>query len=144
MVDGAGSGGSDLGGGAGGGDLGGGTGSGDLDAGGGGSSPGSIIDIDADISVDGGTVDANLDAGLDTEGGSLLELDAATDIAAEEPVAAELDSSESAVIETDLGIEEGINDAPASGEVEAGIEADVDASGESDEPMDNPADGLSL
>ena len=43
------------------------------------------------------------------------------------PVAAEMDSTESAVIETDLG-----------------IEADVNAGGGSDEPIDSPADGLSL
>ncbi len=110
-----------------------------------GPSDGSIMDIDADVNVGGGGVDANLDVGLDTEaGGGLLELDAASDVAAEAPVSMEVDSAESAVIESDLGIEEGINEAPASGEVEAGIEADVDASGESDEPIDNPADGLSL
>ena len=40
--------------------------------------------------------------------------------------------------------EEGIHEAPASGEAEAGIEADVDASGEPDEPVSNPVDGLSL
>ena len=127
--------GSDLG--AGGGDLGGGTG-GDLGG-------GSIIDIDADVSTDGGTIDADVDVGVNTEADSLLDLDAGTDVAiTEEPVTVELDAAESAVIETDLGIEEGVNEAPASGEVEAGIEADVDASGESDEPIDNPADGLSL
>ena len=146
-----GSGGSDLGGSAGGGDLGGGAG-GVVEPGlGGGTeepvagpSEGSIIDIDAGVNVGGGEVDANLDVGVDTEAGSLLELDAASDIAAEAPIAVEVDSAESAVIESDLGIEEGINEAPASGEVEAGIEANVDASGESDEPVDNPADGLSL
>ncbi len=130
----------DLGGGTGGGDLGGGTETDSSPSGG-----GSIIDIGADVSTDGGTVDANLDAGINTEADSLLELDAATDVAiTEEPVALELDSAESAVIETDLGVEEGINEAPASGEVEAGIEADVDASGESDEPVSSPGGGLSL
>ena len=109
-----------------------------------GPSGGSIIDIDADVNLSGGEVDANLDAGINTEADSLLELDATSDVTMDTPVAAEVDSTESAVIETDLGIEEGINEAPASGEVEAGIEADVDASGESDEPIDNPADGLSL
>lgn len=145
--------------GSGGGELtGGGTGGGELTGGGGLEEPaggteepvagpsggGSIIEIDADVNVDGGNVDANLDAGVDTEAGSLLELDADTDVAADAPVAVEVDSAESAVIESNLGVEEGINDAPASGEAEAGLEADVDASGESDEPIDNPADGLSL
>ena len=144
---GIGAGGGDLGGGTGGGDLGGsiggGGGGGDMEPPGGTETGGgSIIDIDTDVNVGGGEVDASLDVGVDTEAGSLLELDAASDIAAEEPVAIEVDSTESAVIESDLGVEEGINDAPASGEAEAGIEADVDASGESDEPIDNPADGL--
>lgn len=129
--------------GGGGGNLGGDTGGGDLGGGPGGG--GSIIDLDANLSLDGGTVDVNLDAGINTEADSLLELDAATDVAiTEELVALELDSTESALIETDLGVEEGINEAPASGEAEAGIEANVDASGESDEPIDNPANGLSL
>ena len=135
-------GGSDLGGGATGGGAGGGDLGGTID-----SEPsggGAIIDIDAGVSTEGGTVDANLDLGVDTEAGSLLELDAATDVVAEEPVAAEIDSTQSALIETDLGVEEGINEAPASGEVDAGLEADVDASGEPDEPVDNPADGLAL
>ena len=111
---------------------------------GGGSSGGSILDVGADVSLEDGTVDANLDAGVNTEGSSLLELDAATDVAADAPVAAEVDSAESALIESELGIEEAINDAPVSGEAVAGIEADVDASAEPDEPIDNPADGLSL
>ncbi len=107
-----------------------------------GSSEGSIIDVDADLNVSGGTVDANLDVGVDTEAGTLLELDAASDIAADAPIAIEVDSAESAVIESNLGLEEGINEAPASGEAEAGLEADVDASGESDEPINNPVNGL--
>ena len=74
----------------------------------------------------------------------MLELDADSDVATEAPIAGEVDANESALIESNLGLEEGINDAPASGEAEAGIEADVDASGEPDEPIDNPADGLSL
>ena len=146
----SGGGGGDLVGGTGGGsNLGGGSGpsgTGDTEVPGGTETTGggAIIDIDADVSLEGETVNANLDAGVNTEGGSLLELDAATDIVADEPIAAEVDSTESAVIETDLGVEEGINEAPASGEAEAGIEADVDASGEPDEPVDNPADGLAL
>ena len=111
---------------------------------GGGSSGGSIIDVDAGVSVDNGNVETNVDVVVDTEADKLLELDAATDVAAEGPVAVEAESTESAVIETELGIEEGINDAPASGEGEAGLDADVDAAGESDEPLNNPADGLSL
>ena len=107
-------------------------------------SGGSIIDIDADVNVSGGEAGANLDIGFNTEAENLLELDATSDVAMDAPVSAETDSTESAVIETDLGVEEGINEAPASGEVEAGIEADVDASGESDEPINSPADGLSL
>lgn len=134
--------------GSGSGELGAGAGGGLEEPGGGGTEPsagpsgGSIIDIDADVNLSGGEVGANLDVGINTEADSLLELDATSDVAMDAPVAAEVDSTESAVIETDLGVEEGINEAPASGEVEAGIEADVDASGESDEPIDNPADGL--
>ena len=139
---------SELGGGTGGEELGSGIGGG-LEPGGGtetsaGPSGGSIIDLDADVNLSDGETGANLDVGINTEADSLLELDVTSDVAMDAPVSAETDSTESAVIETDLGVEEGINEAPASGEVEAGIEADVDASGESDEPINSPADGLSL
>jgi len=104
---------------------------------------GSIVDVNAGVDLSGGTPEANLDVAVDTEADTLLQLDATSAVATDTPVAVEAETTESVLVESGLGVEQAINDAPVSGEAEAGIAADVDASGESDEPATNPADGLS-
>ena len=103
-----------------------------------------IVNVGADLSVEGGTVDANLDAGVNTEADTLLNVDAASDVATDGPVPVEVETTESALVASELGAEEGINDAPVSGEAQSGVEADVEAVAESDESLSNPADGLTL
>ncbi len=99
--------------------------------------------VNAGVDLSGGTPEANLDVAVDTEADTLLQLDATLDVATDTPVAVEAETTESVLVESGLGVEQAINDAPVSGEAEAGISADVEASGEPDEPAINPTDGLS-
>jgi len=103
---------------------------------------GSIVDVNAGVDLSGGTPSSDLDVSVNTEADTLLQVDATSDVATDTPVAVEAETTESVLVESELGVEQAINDAPVSGEAEAGIDADVEASGEADEPATNPADGL--
>ena len=103
----------------------------------------SIINTEANVDSSGSTpaVDANVN--VDTNaGGGLLNADVTSDPGTITQNA-DLTTTESALVQSEVGMEEGISDVPVGGEAEVGLEADVAATGEPDEPVNDPADGLS-
>ena len=116
---------------------------------------GSIVDVDANVDLSGGSpaVDANLD--IDTNADSLLEADTSvttdtvsTDVTATESGAVgdqDLTTTvNEAPVDAILDAEVVTTDVPAESEVTAGLEADVDpVTADSDVASTDPADGLS-
>jgi len=147
-----------------------GTGGGSVGAGseggseGAGPSPGSgatLIDVDANVNLGSGTVDAGvgidtnagiqestiLDADLSaTGGGTAADISSATDISGQDVTSDSslvVESSETALSpESDLGTEVDTSGSSVGGETDVGIEAAVSGTGAGDDVGSDPADGL--
>ena len=121
------------------------------------SAGGSLIDINANADLSGGSVDAGVS--LDTSNtDKILEADlaagageagaisgstdiAASDLTADSALPAEI--TESAISsETDIGTEVDTSGGTIGGEADIGIEADIEGGGEGDDVANDPADGL--
>ena len=123
---------------------------------GGGSVNDSIVNVDANVDLSGGTpaVDANLEVDTNAQGG-LLDANAAgtTDAGSTEVAVVEsgqiagqdlTETVESAPVDAVLETEVVAADVPADNEASAGLEASVDETGAGDDvTVSDPADGLS-
>jgi len=121
-----------------------------------------LIDVDTNVNLDSGTVDAGvgidtnagiqestiLDADLSaTGGGTAADISSSTDISSGQDVTSDSSlvagSSETALSpESDLGTEVDTSGSSVGGETDVGIEADVSGIGAGDDVASDPADGI--